>query len=181
MCLFMRRILDREQALFRLIARGTNLNERMVAGMMATRVPLDHQHIRGIEDWRGLPHGALKDYEGSTLRELWRKQLEYGEHLIRTESGAIALVAAPWVTALAGFLLASETLKAGAPTLQAYRLGPTRAEAGGRYAESVYGSPKFAQITQPARWPGEQCLCNSPRRRRLIIERYALSPDDYSI
>lgn len=180
MCLFMKRILDRERALFRLIARATNLNERMVAGMMATRVPLDRQHLRGIEDWRDLPRGALKDYEGRTLRDLWHGQLVYGGNRVRTPSGALVAVAAPWVTAMAGFLLASEALKRGDASLHPYRLGP-ESELGIRYAESVYGSPAFAQLTRPERWHGEQCLCNSPRRRSLVIERYGLAPDEYPI
>ena len=181
MCLFMKRILDREQAVYRLIARATNLNERMVAGMMATRMPLGPQHLKGIEEFRGLPTSALRDYEGRTLRELWEGELVYGGHRVRTSTGALVAVAAPWVTALAGVLLASEALKAGDPALAPHRLGPTRQEPGARYVESVYGSPLFGQVTAPERWTGEQCLCNSPRRRRLIIERYSLTPDEYPI
>lgn len=181
MCLFMKRILDREQALFRLIARNTNLNERMVGGMMANSTPLDRRILEGVENFRGLPRGALKDYEGRTLRQLWHGELVYGGHQISTESGAVVAVAAPWVTAFAGFLLASEALKAGDPLLEAYRLGPRGALGAGRYGESTYGSPAYGQLTQPERWPGEQCLCNSPRRRSLIIERYELSPDEYPI
>jgi hypothetical protein len=182
MCLFMSRIMDREQALFRLIARETGLmNERMVAGMMAARAPLGRQHLRAIEDFRGLPDGALADYEGKILRDLWHGRLAYGEQRIETEQGAVVEVAAPWVTALAGVLLASEALKAGAPTLNADRLGPLPGAPGIRYGESVYASPEFSQLTTPRRWSGEECLCNSPWRRRLIVERYGLEQADYPI
>ena len=182
MCLFMKRLLDREQTLYRMIARSTNLNERMVIAMMAGRAPLQRAHLREIEGFRGLPRGALADYEGRTLRSLWHGELVYGGHTIQTSSGGAVVVAAPWVTALAGFLLASEALKAGAPALLTNRLGPWRAgEPAAKYEENPYASPRFGLLTAPTRWEGEQCLCNSPRRRRLMIERYGLSPDEYPI
>jgi hypothetical protein len=180
MCGFMPRILDRDQALYRLIAKATNLNEREVGFMMATQVALVPQVLRGIESFRELPDGAYDDYVGATLRELWDGQLLYGGDQVETEGGGAVAVAAPWVTALAGFFLVAEALKAGDDALTGYPLGPA-GNIGGRYTENPYASPAFAQLTTPPRWEGSECLCNSPRRRAIIIERYGLDASDYPI
>lgn len=47
---------------------------------------------------------------------MYRSEFLYGEARLRLEGGTEAAVPAPFVTALAGFLLAAEALKAGAGT-----------------------------------------------------------------
>jgi hypothetical protein len=182
MCLFMASILDGEQALARLIVKQVPmLNVKQVGYYMAMRVPLEKQLLREIEQARDMEEDALSDYAGKTLRELWHGELVYGGVRAETGSGAVVAVAAPWITALAGFLLAGEAIKAGDAELAPFRLGPYVPGAEVHYQESPYSSPQFGLLTRPPRWTGEQCLCNSSRRRRLIIARYGLAEDEYPI
>jgi hypothetical protein len=181
MCLFMAERMDAQQVRFRLIARATGLPEQMVIPMMAKQTPLNRTHVEGIEAHRGAPVGSLRDWQGSTLVQLYEGQLVYGGIAIETDNGAVVAVAAPWVTALAGFLLASETVKTGDPALAGFRLGSHEGAPGGHWQESPYGSPALGRRRVPPRWPGDACLCNSPRRRRLVLARYGLAADGYSI
>lgn len=81
-------------------------------------------------------------------------------------------VAAPFTTALAGFLLAGEALKtaAGADYNQ-HRLGPLGMIAT-QYLESPWASPADAFLQNPPRWPTHECLCQNGRRLALIRVRY---------
>ena len=180
-CLFMADWMNAEQVRYRLIARATRLPEETVLAWMTQNHQLGVHELREIAGRRGLDRGAFDDYAGVTLAELWRRELVYGGVEVTTASGAVVVVAAPWVTALAGFLLAGEAYKRGDAGLGAFRLGPYAGAPGLHYRESVYGSPALAQLTNPARWPDHACLCNSPRRRRLIVERYGLAEDEYRI
>ncbi|MEA2372641.1 MAG: hypothetical protein QOH12_3035 [Solirubrobacteraceae bacterium] len=176
-CLHMAEALDADRIKARLIATATGFNFEMVVALLVARVPLLPAHIQGIELHRGLPPGALDDFVGSTLEALWGAQLLYGATIAETSGGVVA-VAAPWVTALAGVLLAAEALKEGADH-QPYRLGPGAVAI--KYAENPYASPEFAQLSSPDRWPTSECLCRSPRRARLMSERYALPPGAYDV
>jgi ThiF family protein len=175
-CLHMAQVLDAEQIRARLIARDTRVPFGQVVAWMNQRVQLPSQALRGIEINTHRSAGSLEPYAGRTIEELWSEQFMYGATKVGTDGGAVAQVAAPWVTALGGFLLAGEALKAAAGgAYDAYRLGPRAGAPGLRYVEAVYVSPRHAQLTVPARWEGSQCLCNSPRRLRLLRERYGLS------
>jgi len=175
-CLHMAQLLDAENIRARLISRDTGLPFRQAVVWMNERLALPSQALRGIEINTHRPAGSLEAYAGRTIEELWSEQFMYGATKVGTGGGAVAQVAAPWVTALGGFLLAGEALKAAAGgAYDAYRLGPRAGAPGLRYVEAVYVSPRHAQLTVPARWEGSQCLCNSPRRLRLLRERYGLS------
>jgi len=79
-------------------------------------------------------------------------------------------VAAPYVTALAGVLLAGEALKASSGVEAAHRLGAHGVAT--KYEESIKHGPTRALLTYPRRWPTSECLCQSRRRLRLLHERY---------
>lgn len=178
-CLHMRDVLDSERTRVKLIASATGLNEAMVIKFMIDNVGLSAPHLRGIAAHRGLDTHSLDPYEGVTLETLWREQLMYGGVHVKAGTATV-VVAAPWVTALAGFLLAGEALKwaAGSSHLP-FRLRPAIDSPGVKYEEAVYASPEFALVTRPPRWGGSECLCRSPRRARLIVERYGLDPAEY--
>ena len=121
-----------------------------------------------------MPVGAFNDYLNKTLNTLYREQFLYGEALIETEGGGRAAVAAPFITALAGFLLAGEALKAGASAPYApFRLGPS-GEIATMYREDPWGTPTNALLRNPPRWETVECLCRSPLRLRILRGRYRL-------
>lgn len=136
-----------------------------------TVTPLQPGQLRSIERYRGLSGGALSAYEGQSLERLWQEALLYGEAALEVENTRVA-VAAPFVTALAGLLLAAETAKpANLDSLS--KLGP-----GGvaiKYEESPFASPEYAYLSSPERWPTSECLCRSSRRIRLMKRRYGLA------
>jgi hypothetical protein len=177
-CLQMRDVLDRKTIRWRLIAAATGLERNQILGMMVNKLPLDLSFLRRIEEHREMAPGSLSEHEGLTIEELWRTHLAYGETEVRSDSGLSAAVASPWITSLAGFLLAAEALKrcAGDPYVS-MALGP-----GGpavKWEEKLSGSPLDGISSSPPRWAGSECLCRSPRRRRIMIARYGLSADQY--
>lgn len=178
-CLHVRDVLDSTRIKYRLISAATGMSEAAVAPLHVAQVPLTFQHVRSIEAHRrelgeAVPVGAFDDYIGKTLETLYREKLLYGEALIATAGGGQAAVAAPFVTALAGFLLASEALKAGAGDAYGpYRLG-LQGALGVMYREDPWRTPADRLISRPARWPTQECLCQSPLRLRLLHERYTL-------
>jgi hypothetical protein len=173
-CLHIAAVLDSEQIKVKLISRATGFNEKAVVGLLVTKTPLEEQHLRVIEGHRKVPTGTFDDYRGQLLETLYREQFVYGEAVVETAGGGLVAVAAPFVTALAGFLLAAEALKAGGGTAYApYRLGPS-GEIGSMYRENPWASPEYRLLSNPPRWPTHECLCNSPRRLRLLRARYGL-------
>lgn len=171
-CLHMADVLDRNSVKVRVLAGDTGLNERMVTELLIRELPLADAHIAGIEKHRQVPAGSFARYRGATLEDLWRDQLLYGVTRVRTANGTTAAVAAPYLTALAGVLLAAEALKAAAPEAAPYRLG--RSGPAIRYIENPTAGPGHARLDNPERWPGSECLCRSARRLRLLRTRYAL-------
>jgi hypothetical protein len=172
-CLHMPDVMDSDQIRARLIAEATGLAFMTVVGLLIADPPalLDELTIKSIEIKTGRDPGALGGYVGRRLDELWHEQLLYGGATV-SAGGTTAVVAAPWVTALAGVLLASEALKAaGGPAYADLRLGPNPGSPGVRYAEDPYVGAPFAQLTRPERY-GSECLCRSPRRLRLLHQRY---------
>jgi len=170
-CLHMADVLDVVRKRSRLIADATGFPEMTVIMLWNARTPLQPVQLRGIERHRGLSVGALAAYEGQPLEHLWRQALLYGEALIQVEKTRVT-VAAPFVTALAGFLLAAEAAKP-ADQHPGLKLGP-----GGvaiKYEECPYASPEFAHLSKPERWPTSECLCRSSRRIRLMKKRYGLA------
>lgn len=180
-CLHLPAVMDREAVKSRRIVKATGINYEMVVGLLTTRAPLEPDHLRFIEQYAGLHSGALADYRGATLEQLYDREFRYGAVQVQSGEGGIVSVASPWVTALAGFLLAAETLKRGGGEAYArFRLG-ARGPLGVKLEESVYASPDHCLITNPERWPDNRCLCRSPRRRGLIVGRYGLNEADYEL
>lgn len=173
-CLHMEEVLDAKAVRSRLLRAATGLNERMVLQYLASDLPMPALLVRGIERHRGLAPGSLSQYEGRSLEELRVGHLLYGATPVRTSTGTVA-VAAPYVTALAGVLLAGEALKAATPGLDAFRLGPTGSHI--KYAENPLAGANRAVLTNPPRWPGSECLCRSTRRLRIMRQRYGLTPE----
>lgn len=172
-CLYIATILDTERITFRLIVEATGLAPGLVQGLLEQHAPLSAQHLEEIERNRGLTRRALAAYAGRSLDELYRGALMYGEREIAHADNAAA-VATPFVTALAGVLMAGEALKsAGGSGYEAFRLGPWSAGRD-RYDESLTSSAADSFTSAAARWPDDRCLCNSTRRQRLLLERYDL-------
>lgn len=177
-CLHIENVLDSEQIKYRLIAQATGFAEAVVIPLLVEQAPLNEQHLRAIENHRRLhgdavAEGAFDDYRGKTLETLYREKFLYGEALVTTEGGGQAAVPAPFITALAGFLLAGEALKACNDAYAAYRLGPV-GQISTMYREDPWGSPSNALLLNPRRWPTHECLCQSPLRLRLMRARYGL-------
>lgn len=172
LCLHIEQILDTRTIKARLIAGATGFNFEMVVMLMIKPEAFTEQHLRAIERHNGMPDGALQDHAGCTLEELYDSRLQYGATPVETDGGGVIAVAAPWVTALAGFLLAGEAIKhaAGSPL-----------EPGTKVEEAAYASPEHRLITRAPRWHGSECLCRSPRRARLIIQRYGLAAGDFDL
>lgn len=171
-CLHMEEILDARRVRMRMIAAATGMNERMVAELMVARAPLSPAHLRGIAHHRGLGEADLNHFENKTLEDLWREELLYGATAIATRSGSAVAVAAPFVTAFGGILLASELLKWGDNAIRHYALGPDGSFI--KYDENPYASPVFANRSSPPRWEGSECICRSTRRMRILNQRYGL-------
>ena len=144
-CLHVGNVLARDAIHLRLLEKATGFNERFILGLLHTKTLLTDQHLRQIEQHRSIPLGSLADHTGKTLEALYRDALLYGEMAVRTSGGGQAAVAAPFITALAGFLLAAEGLKNGAgEAYRPYRLGAL-GELPTLYRESLYGSiPRIA-------------------------------------
>jgi ThiF family len=170
-CLHMPDVLNRDQVKMRLIAKETGLDEGMISALLVEARPLDTALLRRIERYRNLAAGALDRYAGQTIHDLWNGFLLYGETLIACNTSTAA-VPAPFVTALAGALLAGEALKAGTPALAQYRLGPHGIAI--RYKENPYASPQYRQLDDPPRWLTSECLCRSSRRLRILRQRHGL-------
>ncbi|MGI5180134.1 ThiF family adenylyltransferase [Dactylosporangium sp. CA-152071] len=170
-CLHMEQILDADNAKIRILARATGFDHRTIAQWLVGDPRLQRQVLRQIERHRGLAPGALDRYENQTLEHLRAGELLYGASELTTATGTVA-VAAPFVTALAGVLLAAEALKHAHPGLRPYRLGPTGTHI--KYEENRHAGPLHALHSIPARWATSECLCRSTRRQRLIAARYGL-------
>jgi hypothetical protein len=168
----MAQVLDAAQIKVRLIARSTGLNERLVVAYLVSPVPLTKETLMFIEDRRGLPRGALSSYEGRSLDDLWTNELVYGGDRVETVGGGTAVVAAPFVTAIAGFMLAAEAVKYVLPAAAQWRLGPSGVAT--KYEEGPYASPEYARLSSPPRWAGSECICRSIRRTRILYARYGL-------
>ncbi|TFV57745.1 hypothetical protein E4P41_13885 [Geodermatophilus sp. DF01-2] len=169
-CLHMEQVMDTTTTRARLLERATGLNGRMILHYLTADIPLEADVLRQIERHRGLPPESLSQYENATLEDLRAGELLYGATAVGTPTGTVA-VAAPYVTALAGVLLAAEALKSATPALAGYRLGPDGGHI--KYEERVQRGPLQALLTSPPRWAGSECLCQSSRRQRLLTTRYA--------
>lgn len=123
-CLHVPEVLETEHITFKLIVKSTGLPPRLVQTWIEQHFRLTAEALEEIARNRRLPRGALTPFVvGCTLLELHRRALGYGEDALQLDEGTAA-VAAPWVTTLAGFLLAAEAVKAGAHDVYApYRLG----------------------------------------------------------
>jgi hypothetical protein len=176
-CAYVEQVLDKENILIKLIARATGLPLNDVNESIVRSLPLNESTLNGIAAFRNVAEDAFMAYAGRTIVELYRAELAYGETPV---GGGGAAVASPFITALTGFLLGSETLKAGTPALQRFRLGTLGSlttDEGARptkYEESLYASPADALLVPLPRWDTPACLCQSERRVGLMHERYGL-------
>lgn len=169
-CLHMPEVLDAASIKNRLIADGTGLDQRLVNQLRVRRTPLGDDHLRHIERHRRLTPGALAHHAGATLDALYNAEILYGESRATTATGAAVAVAAPFVTALAGVLLAGEALKRAAASPSPYALGP---DGGGiQYRENPY-SPEHGYLDGLIH-RSAICLCRSVRRLRLVADLYGL-------
>lgn len=174
-CLHIENVLAADTIRKRLLVRATGFNEKLVVALLLSDATLADQHLQAIEAHRGLPAGSLHRFRGERLETLYSEELLYGEARITTASGAEGAVAAPFTTALAGFLLAAEALKAGGgEECSSYRLGPW-GNIATQYLESLWASPADAFRENPARWSTHECLCRNSRRLSLLRERYELT------
>ncbi len=173
-CLHMAEVLDGHTIRNRLIAAQTGIDQRIVNELRVQARPLDEHTLRQIEGHRGLRTGALDLYRGRTLDDLNAAELLYGESVVETSSGTRVAVASPFVTALAGALLAGEAFKRATPDLASYALGPTGP--GIQYRENPE-TPKHGYLDSvTARAPA--CLCRSVRRLRILAELHGLDLAD---
>lgn len=173
-CLHIENVLAAETIRKKLLMRATGFSEQMVNVLVVSDAPLEDQHLQAIEVHNDFAAGTLSRYKGATLDTLYRDALLYGEARVRTSTGAEGAVAAPSTTALAGFLLAGEALKAGGgDAYTAYRLGPWGALST-QHLESPWASPADAFHPNPPRWPSHECLCRNRRRLALTRERYGI-------
>lgn len=174
-CLHLPDVLDSDTITERLIADRLRLPRMTVRQWLASGSPLGEDGVRQIEGSARLQPGALRHAVGQTVDELYRSQFLYGELAVAPDTGARVAVASPFLTALTGFVLGAELLKASAgPSFAGYRLGP-RGQVGIRYQESLLHGPAWSVVDRPARWPGPECLCRSTRRLRLMRQRYGLT------
>jgi hypothetical protein len=180
-CVYIGQVLDKEAILLARIVRATGFDRRATAEMMVNKIKLTREHLRAIAAYRGADTDAYAAYTDKLLVELYREELSYGETRISNEGGGQIAVASPYVTALTGFLLGSEALKAGTPELKPYRLGiagslSTREGATPtKYEESLFSSPEHALLMPVPRFDGPACLCQSERRLELMRQRYSLT------
>lgn len=170
-CLHMGDVVNSSNVRKKLIANATGLPEMQVNSLVVAAYPLEAAHLRGIERFRGEPTGTLARYEGRPLLDLWNEHLLYGAAPATTASGAEAVVAAPFTTALAGALLAAEALKHGDPAYEPYRRGPHNIT---QYVENPYAGPAYRELRPGQRWPDTACLCRSTRRARIATEIYGV-------
>jgi hypothetical protein len=168
-------VLDTGTITEQLIAGRLGLPRMTVRQWRASGSLLGEDGVRQIERSARLQSGALRHAVGQTLDELYRTQFLYGEMASARDTGARVAVASPFLTALTGFLLGAELLKASAgPSFAGYRLG-ARGVVGVRYRESLLHGPASSVVDRPVRWRGPECLCRSTRRLRLMRQRYGLN------
>lgn len=168
-CLHMRDALDTEQVTYKIIMGSTGLSKPRVILLLQNEWPLTSEDLRTIETHNGYDSHALDEWLGQPLIELHTRQLLYGRHSVTSSDGP-ADVAAPYVTALAGIILAAEALKYATPDLDDISLGPHGLAT--TWAENPFGTPLDRQLQREDRWPGHECLCRSTRRTRIMEERY---------
>ena len=169
-CLHMPEVLNTTAIKNRLIANRSGLAQTLVNELRVRRVPLEPQHVRHIERHRRLAPGALDRYIGGTLDALYNAEILYGETEATTASGTSLAVAAPFVTAQAGILLAGEALKRTTARARRYALGPDGPAI--QYRENPYSPEHGYPDQQIAR--SAICLCRSMRRLREVSHLYGL-------
>lgn len=169
-CLHMPAVLNEEGIKNRLIAKATGIPQPVVNALRVGAQPLNEAQIRGVERHQGFADGALAHHVGSTLDVLYEADLLYGETAVTTADGTSVAVASPFVTALAGVLLAGEALKRSTPELAAHALGSSGP--GVQYRENVY-SPENG-YTDRILFRSDICLCRSVRRLRVLADLHGL-------
>lgn len=170
MCLQMPDEMNTEQARKRVLVRATGLDEAAVLRLLVNADELSGSELRRIEAHNELPEGKLERYRGKPLEQLYNEQLAYGANIVTVNDSTVH-VAAAYVTALAGFVLAGEALKSTTDAHRVHRLG-ARGGIGTKFLEVPASSPEFAQLVTVDRWQTSECFCHSTRRLRLMRERY---------
>jgi molybdopterin/thiamine biosynthesis adenylyltransferase len=171
-CLHIERVLDSAASRKAILARETGMPERTVSEHLTKGTPLNEPMLRAIAQHRHEPIEKLLPWVGHKLDELYREYILYGEARLQTDQGDAAIVA-PFVTALAGILMAGEALKLrSGPDVSGYRLG-SAGRLPVKYEESLVHAP-VGMLSNVPRWEGDECLCRSTRRLGLFRPRYGL-------
>ena len=173
-CLHMPEVLDAASIKNRLIADATGIAQPRVNELRVRRVPLDEVTLRAVERHRDLKPGALAHHAGATLDNLYTADILYGETKVQTDTGVTVAVAAPFVTALAGALLAGEAFKRSTSGLHTYALGVDGP--GIQYRENPY-LPRHGHL-DPHIPRADICLCRSVRRLRHLAAAHSLELTD---
>lgn len=166
-CLHMPDVMNSAWNRSRSISDATGIAKANVDRYLSNHRPLSADAVRTIEGHRGSEPGSLDHLVGISLDSIWNDHLRYAEFSLG-DQGTEAIVA-PFITALAGFLLAGEAIKAGNDEYRRFRLGPDGHHI--QYQERPTVGPEHGQLTNPFRWPTNECLCRSTRRLRLFRER----------
>ncbi len=175
-CLHIGDVLDTDFVRERLIADSLRIDRDIVRQLRVRNAVLDAGLLRQIEARVRLASGALEPHIGKTVDELYEAAFLYGEFVAQSQESGRVAVASPFLTALTGFLLGGELLKASSGSaFEPFRLGG-RGAIGTKYAESILHGPAFALVTTVERWAGPECLCRSSRRLRLLRARYGILP-----
>lgn len=167
-CLHMGDVLDSTKIKNRLIADAVGMSVDKVNEFRVRSVGLAPDQLRRIEAHRQLSSGALEHFVNHTLDDLYNAEIRYGETEVETSGGTRHAVTAPFITALAGILLAGEAFKRATPSLTSYALGPDGPAI--RYWENPYSS-HYGWI-DPAVERSPVCICRSTRRLEATADLY---------
>lgn len=168
-CLHLPDVLDGKRIKNRLIADCTGIDAKVVNVLRIRHHKLDKSTLATIEKHRRMVPGSLQHFEGRLLDELYEHELVYGEAAVQTQSGGHLAVASPFVTALAGALLAGEAIKHSTATMAQFALGVFGTAT--RYRENPYASAENAHLDGHISREA-LCLCRSVRRLRATAARY---------
>jgi|GEM_PF-3633704 len=113
--------LDTPQEDYNVIASMTGLPLDRVVELYANNLPLERCDIETLKAVPALAELDVASFEGQPLRSLIARW-PYGEATMHTESGGNVMLAAPFVSSMAGTLALIELIKAEIPELEIYRL-----------------------------------------------------------
>lgn len=146
-CLHMPEVIDSARNRSMTISLATGIAKADVDRYLSNHHPLDADTVQRIEAHRNAERGALGRLVGMSLGEIWSEVLRYAEFPLGNDEAEV--IVAPFITALAGFLLAGEAIKAGSDSYRQFRLGPDGHHI--KYEERPTVGPQHGQLTSPPR------------------------------